>query len=146
MMFLSMSYCLSWGTLLSSSTPCPPTNAYELCRKQSKVTFSGKFSLPTNHYSPSLYIIVWRKDRLPTPVFLGFPHGSDGKVGKNFAKCFSWHNKGHQISSLQHFLAPYCTNSWPIPLVSGFYLIAAYLQHQFLNKSGHNQVAITENL
>ena len=79
MMFLSMSYCLSWGTLLSSSTPCPPTNAYELCRKQSKVTFSGKFSLPTNHYSPSLYIIVWRKDRLPTPVFLGFPHGSDGK-------------------------------------------------------------------
>ena len=21
----------------------------------------------------------WRRDRLPTPVFLGFPHGSDGK-------------------------------------------------------------------
>ena len=23
--------------------------------------------------------ICWRRDRLPTPVFLGFPHGSDGK-------------------------------------------------------------------
>ena len=23
--------------------------------------------------------IPWRRDRLPTPVFLGFPHGSDGK-------------------------------------------------------------------
>src|SRR5574337_668724 len=23
--------------------------------------------------------ICWRRDRLPTPVFLGFPHGSDSK-------------------------------------------------------------------
>ena len=23
--------------------------------------------------------ILWRRDRLPTPVFLGFPGGSDGK-------------------------------------------------------------------
>ena len=23
--------------------------------------------------------IPWRRDRLPTPVFLGFPGGSDGK-------------------------------------------------------------------
>ena len=23
--------------------------------------------------------ICWRRNRLPTPVFLGFPHGSDGK-------------------------------------------------------------------
>ena len=48
-------------------------------KETSKVTFSGKFSLPTGHYSPYLYIIAWRKDRLSTPVFLGFPHGSDGK-------------------------------------------------------------------
>ena len=63
----------------SFNPPRPPANAYELCRKQSKVTFSGKFSLPSGHYSPSLYIIAWRKDRLSTPVFLGFPRGSDGK-------------------------------------------------------------------
>ena len=24
-------------------------------------------------------MILWRKDRVPTPVFLGFPSGSDGK-------------------------------------------------------------------
>ena len=24
-------------------------------------------------------MIQWRRDRLPTPVFLGFPRGSDGK-------------------------------------------------------------------
>ena len=26
-----------------------------------------------------VYMIPWRRDRLPTPVFLGFPGGSDGK-------------------------------------------------------------------
>ena len=28
---------------------------------------------------PGLGKIPWRRDRLPTPVFLGFPGGSDGK-------------------------------------------------------------------
>ena len=26
-----------------------------------------------------VYMIPWRRDRLPTPVFLGFPGASDGK-------------------------------------------------------------------
>ena len=27
----------------------------------------------------TIWSIFWRRDRLPTPVFLGFPGGSDGK-------------------------------------------------------------------
>ena len=30
-------------------------------------------------YAGSLWFLTWRKDRLPTPVFLGFPGGSDGQ-------------------------------------------------------------------
>ena len=28
---------------------------------------------------PQVWKFPWRRDRLPTPVFLGFPEGSDGK-------------------------------------------------------------------
>ena len=36
--------------------------------------------------------ILWRRDKLPTPVFLGFPGGSDGKE----TAC----NAGDQVQSL----------------------------------------------
>ena len=31
-------------------------------------------------FDPWVGKIPWRRDGLPTPVFLGFPHGSDGKA------------------------------------------------------------------
>ena len=45
--------------------------------------------------------ICWRRDRLPTPVFLGFPGGSDGKE--------SAHNAGDLVRSL----------GWEDPLEKG---------------------------
>ena len=42
-----------------------------------RCTFVGKvISLLFNMVSRKIH---WRRDRLPTPVFLGFPGGSDGK-------------------------------------------------------------------
>ena len=33
--------------------------------------------------------ILWRRDRLPTPVFLGFPGGSDGKNKTKQSACYA---------------------------------------------------------
>ena len=38
-------------------------------------------------------VIPWRRDRLPTPVFLGFPDGSDGKestCNEGFDRSLGW--------------------------------------------------------
>ena len=40
-------------------------------------------NLPAMQEAPVQFLgrkIPWRRDRLPTPVFLGFPGGSDGKL------------------------------------------------------------------
>ena len=44
-----------------------------------------------NAGDPGSYVgkIPWRRDRLPTPVFLGFPGGSDGKESVCSAKDLS---------------------------------------------------------
>ena len=67
-----------WGGL-----PCPPpgdlatqglNSGLLLCRW---ILYAGKCRRPT--FDSWVRKIPWKRDRLPTPVFLGFPCGSDGK-------------------------------------------------------------------
>ena len=53
-----------------SSVPLPTVSTWEL--------FQGR-SLEMVVSVETIWSIPWRRDRLPTPVFLGLPGGSDGK-------------------------------------------------------------------
>ena len=49
------------------------------------------------HFDPWVGNIPWRRDRLPTPVFLGFPAGSDSKesacnAGEAWVQSLGWEN------------------------------------------------------
>ena len=56
--------------------------------------------------------IHWRRDRLPTPVFLSFPGGSDGKE----STCNAWVRSPGWEDPLQNGMATSCSIlAWRIP-------------------------------
>ena len=52
--------------------------------------------------------IPWRRDKMPTPVFLGFPAGSDGKESTcnegalDWGDPLEWHGNPLQYSCLEN--------------------------------------------
>ena len=66
----SQSYCVCGGCRCSPLLLCQPF-AVPVCRQALTCTDLHS-ALPVDFQ-------IWRRDRLPTPVFLGFPCGSAGK-------------------------------------------------------------------
>ena len=78
--------------------------------------------------------IPWRRDRLPTPVSLGFPRGSDGKVSNCNAGdlgLISWRREQLTTPVL-----------WPGEF-HGQRSLAGYIQSMGLQRVGHNWVTFT---
>ena len=66
-------------------------------------------------FNPWVGKISWRRDRLPIPVFLGFPCGSAGKESARNAGDLGWEDpleKGKAThSSIQAWRIPWTTQS-----------------------------------
>ena len=58
--------------------------------------------------------LPWRRDRLPTPVFVGFPGGSDGKESACNVGNLSWKNP-LEVGMANHF----SILAWRIPTDRG---------------------------
>ena len=61
--------------LLLSSNSCP----INICVSLVAQMVQCQSTIRRHLFHPWVGKIPWRRDRLPTPVFLGFPGGSDGK-------------------------------------------------------------------
>ena len=77
--------------------------------------------------------ICWRRDRLPTPVFLGFPGGSDGKASTHNAE--TWAQSLGWEDPLEEGMATHSSIlSWKIPWTEE----PGGLQSMGLQRVGHN--------
>ena len=65
--------------------------------------------------------LPWRRDRLPTPVFLGFPDGSDGKEPICHAAALGWEDPLEEGMGT-HSSIP----AWRIPMDRGAWQAAAH--------------------
>ena len=70
-------------------------------------------------------LFPWRRDRLPTPVFLGFPGGSDGKESPAMWKTWVW-SLGWE-DPLDKGMATHSTVlTWRIPMDRGAWLASVH--------------------
>ena len=75
--------------------------------------------------------IPWRRDRLPTPVFLGLPVGSDGKESACNAGDLGWEDPLEEVMAIQSSILV-----WRIPMERGAW--------QAIVHGGDNELDTTE--
>ena len=67
-----------------------------------------------NNQELKILKIPWRRDRLPTPVFMGFPGGSDGKESACYEGDLGWEDP------LEEGMATHSSIlAWRIPMDRG---------------------------
>ena len=70
----------------------------------------------------------WRRDRPPTPVFLGLPVGSDGKESACNAGDLGWEDPLEEVMATQSSIL-----AWRIPMERGAWQAIVYGGHKELD-------------